>query len=120
LHLLLLLLLLFFFYSLNLDVDDDDDGTIDSLLPDTPAATICIPIISRAIAIISPANTAPKTGDANIITDIITAKIPTPIVKPLTQPLLVLFVIQSTIHANPSISSANPKKNTTTIAAATG
>ena len=86
----MLLLLLFFYYSLNLDVDD---GTRDSLLPDTPAATICIPIISRAIAIIRPANIAPITGAANIITDIITAKTPTPMVKPLTHPLLDLFVI---------------------------
>ena len=66
-------LLLFFYYSLNFDVDD---GTRDSLLPDSPAATICIPVISKAIAIIRPANRAPKTGDANIIADIITAKTP--------------------------------------------
>ena len=58
------------------------NGTRDSLLPDTSSATICIPIISRAIAMIRPANTAPKAGEANIITDIVTAKIPTPIVKP--------------------------------------
>lgn len=108
---------IFFYYSLNLDVDD---GISDSLLPDTPAATICIPIISRAIAIISPANIAPKIGDATIITDIITAKIPTPIVKPLTQPLLALFVTPSIIRPNPSIISANPKMNITTIAVATG
>jgi hypothetical protein len=40
-----------------------------------------------------PANTALKTGAANIIIDIITAKTPTPMVKPLTHPLLDLFVI---------------------------
>jgi hypothetical protein len=86
---------------------DVDDGTRDSLLLDTPAATICIPIISRAIAIMRPANTAPKTGAANIIIDIITAKTPTPMVKPLTHPLLALFVTPSTIPASPSIISAN-------------
>ena len=86
---------------------DVDDGTRDSLLPDTPAATICIPIISRAIAIMRPANTALKTGAANIIIDIITAKTPTPMVKPLTYPLLALFVTPSTILASPPIISAN-------------
>lgn len=47
-------------------------------LPPIPALIICMPIISRIIAMIKPAKTAPKNGDTIIKPPKITAKTPTP------------------------------------------
>jgi hypothetical protein len=54
------------------------DGLSRASLPAIPALIISIPIISKAIPMSKPAKAAPKNGDTSIITDIMTARTPTP------------------------------------------
>jgi len=67
---------------------------------------ISIPIIKRAIPIISPARRRPKRGDTIIDIDIVCAMTPTPMLKALDHSRLSLFIIPDTIFSIPTKSNA--------------
>ena len=87
--------------------------------PEIPAATIWIPIIKSAIAIITPAKAAPNAGDAITANDKMTASRPTAIRKVLDHPECSPDM-PSTILAIPLKRRATPIKIIPTKAVATG
>ena len=73
-----------------------------SLVPVAPAAIISNPAIKSPIAIINPANAAPKIGETSVMIPMIINNAPTPIRKALFQP--------DSFPENPSTMLAEPPK----------